>query len=63
MNKSDSQFNQHQLIVKTYFFNGETMEFTSDIEIIEDYIILYGKEITLGKLLKNLKEYEELNSN
>lgn len=39
------------------------MEFTSDIEIIEDYIILYGKEITLGKLLKNLKEYAELNSN
>lgn len=30
--------------------------FESELDIVEDLIIIYGEEITLGELLENLKE-------
>lgn len=33
--------------------------FESEVEIVQDLIMIYGEEITLGDLLTNLKEKEE----
>lgn len=33
--------------------------FESEIEIVQDLINGYGREITLGELLDSLKEHEE----
>lgn len=35
--------------------------FESETELVEDLILAYGREITLGELLNHLQEKEELN--
>ena len=34
--------------------------FESEVEIVEDLIIGYGRDITLGSLLDALKEHEDM---
>ena len=36
------------------------MKLLSDIEILEDFISVYGEDVTLSELLESFKEKEEL---